>query len=118
MQAYPKGRTAPFTSPFISCLSLFGQENAYDKNISYGTFIKLYEYYGVNFVKKLRGMFSIIIFDKIKNKIVIFQQKMFYYKLNLFYKDFIWAGSKAVKFKNFKSPQWLRNIKSKKYPAW
>ena len=57
-------------------------------------------------------------FDKIKNKIVIFQQKMFYYKLNLFYKDFIWAGSKAVKFKNFKSPQWLRNIKSKKYPAW
>ena len=43
---------------------------------------------------------------------------MFYYKFNLLYEDFIWAGSKAVKKKNFKSPQWLRNIKSKKYPKW
>ena len=54
--------------------------------------------------------------DKVKNNILIFEQKMFYYKLNLYYKDFIWAGSKAVKMKNFLSPQWLRNIKSKKYP--
>ena len=57
-------------------------------------------------------------FNKIKNNIIIFQQKMFYYKLNLLYDEFIWAGSKAVKFKNFISPQWLRNIKSKKYPIW
>ena len=56
--------------------------------------------------------------DEIKNNIVIFQQKMFYYKLNLLYDHFIWAGSKAVKYKNFISPQWLRNIKSKKYPLW
>ena len=56
--------------------------------------------------------------DLIKNNIVIFEQKMFYYKLNLFYEDFIWAGSKAVKRKNFLSPQWLRNIKSKKYSKW
>ena len=57
-------------------------------------------------------------FDKINNNIIIFKQKMFYYKLNLLYDEFIWAGSKAVKFKNFISPQWLRNIKSKKYPIW
>ena len=57
-------------------------------------------------------------FDKIKNNIIIFQQKMFYYKLNLYYNEFIWAGSKAVKYKNFVSPQWLRNVKSKKYPFW
>ena len=57
-------------------------------------------------------------FDQIKNNIIIFQQKMFYYKLNLHYKDFIWGGSKAVKFKNFVSPQWLRNVKSKKYAFW
>ena len=56
--------------------------------------------------------------DKINDNIIIFQQKMFYYKLNLLYEDFIWAGSKAVKYKNFISPQWLRNIKSKKYPFW
>ena len=57
-------------------------------------------------------------FDKVNNNIIIFQQKMFYYKLNLYYNEFIWAGSKAVKYKNFVSPQWLRNVKSKKYPFW
>ena len=57
-------------------------------------------------------------FQNIKNNIVIFEQKMFYYKLNLFYKDFVWQGSKAVKYKNFISPQWLRNIKGRKYPIW
>ena len=56
--------------------------------------------------------------NHIKNNIVIFEQKMFYYKLNLYYQDFIWQGTKAVKFKNFLSPQWLRNIKGKKYPKW
>ena len=54
----------------------------------------------------------------INNNIIIFEQKMFYYKLNLFYEDYIWLGTKAVKKKNFKSPQWLRNIKGKNYPKW
>ncbi len=57
-------------------------------------------------------------FNEIKNNIVIFEQRMFYYKLNLFYEDFIWQGTKATKSKNFLSPQWLRNIKGKKYPKW
>ena len=57
-------------------------------------------------------------FADVKNNIVIFEQKMFYYKLNLFYSDFIWQGTKATKSKNFLSPQWLRNIKGKKYPKW
>tara|TARA_A100001015_G_scaffold47755_1_gene52796 strand:+ start:1053 stop:1922 length:870 start_codon:yes stop_codon:yes gene_type:complete len=56
--------------------------------------------------------------NNIGNNIIIFQQKMFYYKFNLLYEEFIWAGSKAVKYRNFISPQWLRNIKSKKYPFW
>ena len=56
--------------------------------------------------------------NEIENNIIIFRQKMFYYKLNLLYDKFIWDGSKAVKYKNFISPQWLRNIKSKKYPIW
>ena len=54
----------------------------------------------------------------INNKIIIFKQKMFYYKLNLLYEEFNWFGSKACKKKNFLSPQWLRNIKSKQYPKW
>jgi len=57
-------------------------------------------------------------FTKIDNNVIIFEQKMFYYKLNLFYEDFKWQGTKGVKFKNFISPQWLRNIKGKKYPKW
>ena len=51
--------------------------------------------------------------SKINNQIIIFEQKMFYYKLNLFYEDFKWLGTKATKKKNFLSPQWLRNIKGK-----
>ena len=42
---------------------------------------------------------------------------MFYYKLNLFYEDYTWFGTKAIKRKKFLSPQWLRNI-GKKYPKW
>ena len=57
-------------------------------------------------------------FTKIKNRILIFKQKMFYYKLNLFYEDYTWLGTKAVKNKNFISPQWLRNVKGKNYPKW
>ena len=29
-----------------------------------------------------------------------------------------WHGSKICLKKNFKSPQWLRNLKFKKYPFW
>ena len=56
--------------------------------------------------------------SKINNNIIIFEQKMFYYKLNLFYEDYTWFGTKAIKRKKFLSPQWLRNIKGKKYPKW
>ena len=57
-------------------------------------------------------------FSKLNDEILIFKQKMYYYKLNLHYQNFTWFGSKAVKMKNFISPQWIRNIKSKKYPKW
>ena len=57
-------------------------------------------------------------FNNLKNKILVFQQKMFYYKLNLFYKELVWNGSRACSKKRLKSPQWLRNIKNKKYPFW
>ena len=53
-----------------------------------------------------------------KSKITFFEQKMFYYKLNLIHRNFKWYGSKIVKKKHLINPQWLRNIKSKKYPIW
>ncbi len=57
-------------------------------------------------------------FSNINNKIIIFEQKILYYKLNLIYDKFLWHGTKAIKNKNFLSPQWLRNIKGKNYPFW
>jgi beta-1,4-mannosyl-glycoprotein beta-1,4-N-acetylglucosaminyltransferase len=57
-------------------------------------------------------------FNNIKKKLIIFKQKIFYYKFNLMYENKIWHGSKACKKKYFKSPQWLRNTKHKKYPFW
>ena len=54
----------------------------------------------------------------IKNKIICFKQKMFYYKFNLLYELIPWYGSRACKKKNFISPQWLRDTKHKKYPLW
>ena len=55
---------------------------------------------------------------KYQNKITIFQQKMLYFKFNLMYPNILWSGSKICKKKDFISPQWLRNIKTKRYPLW
>jgi len=55
---------------------------------------------------------------KINNKFVIFEQQIFYYKFNLLYPNVPWFGSRACKRKNFISPQWLRNVKHRKYPFW
>ena len=53
-----------------------------------------------------------------QNKINFFCQKMFYYKFNLIYPNFVWYGTKGCKKKYFITPQWLRNIKSKNYSWW
>ncbi len=55
---------------------------------------------------------------KYNSKITFFEQKMYYYKLNLVHPNFKWYGSKICKKKHLLSPQWLRNIKAKKYPLW
>tara|TARA_B100000686_G_C16723143_1_gene936166 strand:+ start:586 stop:1455 length:870 start_codon:yes stop_codon:yes gene_type:complete len=54
-------------------------------------------------------------FSKIDEKIISFKQDMFYYKLDLVVPNFKWTGTKACKLKNFLGPQWLRNVKDKKY---
>tara|TARA_Y100000590_G_scaffold434840_1_gene553583 strand:- start:1574 stop:2464 length:891 start_codon:yes stop_codon:yes gene_type:complete len=53
--------------------------------------------------------------ENINKKIIFFQQDMFYYKFNLKIPNVIWNGSRACKKKYLKNPQWLRNIKDKKY---
>ena len=51
----------------------------------------------------------------IKNKIILFKQEMFYYKFNLKLPNIDWIGTKACKKRDLISPQWLRNIKDRKY---
>ena len=53
-----------------------------------------------------------------KNKIVIFKQKLFYYKFNLFCDRAEWYGTKGCKKKHLKSFSPLREIKTKKYPFY
>ena len=61
---------------------------------------------------------KIKIFD-IKNKYACFIQKNFQSKINLLnISDKNWMGTKIIKKKNIKSPQWLRNIKTAKPPFW
>ena len=51
-----------------------------------------------------------------KEKIIQFRQEMFHYRFNLKLPNFIWTGTKGCKKKDLINPQWLRNIKDKKYP--
>ena len=56
---------------------------------------------------------------KINNKIGCFLQKNFQSKINLLnISEGAWPGTKICQKKNLKSPQWLRNIKTKKKPFW
>ena len=61
--------------------------------------------------------------SKIRNykkfKFTVFEQKMFYYRVNLLNNTYpIWNGTKMCKKKYLKSPQWLRNQKVKKNSFW
>ena len=58
---------------------------------------------------------SNINFEKFHEKIIIFKQHIFYYKFNLKLPNFIWTGTKGCKKKNLINPQWLRNIKDRKF---
>ena len=53
-----------------------------------------------------------------KTKILIFKQRLFYYKFNLFFDRLDWYGTKACKKRDLLSLSWLRNIKSKKYSSY
>ena len=51
----------------------------------------------------------------VDNKIILFNQIFCCYKFNLFSKTINWYGSRMIKKKHLKNPQWLRDIKSKRY---
>ena len=51
-----------------------------------------------------------------KPNIIIFKQKLFYYKFNLLCDRVFWYGTRAVRKKNLINFEWIRQIKPKKYP--
>tara|TARA_B100002051_G_C16741379_1_gene644520 strand:- start:662 stop:1549 length:888 start_codon:yes stop_codon:yes gene_type:complete len=55
---------------------------------------------------------------EIKNQLILFKQKIFYYKFNLQHSAMEWFGTKGCRKKNLKTFNWLRNIKNKKYQFW
>ena len=55
---------------------------------------------------------------EIDKKIIFFKQKIFYYKFDLYYPNKSWVGTKATLKKNLLNPQWLRDVKDRKYPLW
>jgi beta-1,4-mannosyl-glycoprotein beta-1,4-N-acetylglucosaminyltransferase len=59
---------------------------------------------------------SKINFNQFNQKIILFKQDMFYYKFNLCIPNLRWTGTKACKKKDLVNPQWIRNIKDRKYP--
>ena len=58
---------------------------------------------------------SLIDLEKHKKSIILFKQYFFHYKFNLYLNNFYFFGSKGCLKKNLISPQWLRNVKGKKY---
>ena len=88
-----------------------GQRNLIAKGLKEANDEDLILISDVDEIPKLSGLN----FKNIKEKIILFKQDMFYYKFNLLLPDLIWTGTKACKKKNLISPQWLRNIKDRKY---
>jgi beta-1,4-mannosyl-glycoprotein beta-1,4-N-acetylglucosaminyltransferase len=88
-----------------------GQRNLITKGLEKANDEDLILISDVDEIPKLLG----INFKDINEKIILFKQDMFYYKFNLHLPNFIWTGTKACKKKNLINPQWLRNIKDRKY---
>ena len=53
--------------------------------------------------------------NEVNEKILMFRQDMFYYKFNLKLPEVIWTGTKGCRKKDLLNPQWLRNVKDRKY---
>jgi len=88
-----------------------GQRNLISKGIEGANKEDFIMISDVDEIPKLSGLN----FNSLNEKIILFKQDMFYYKFNLKLPNFIWTGTKACKKKNLVNPQWLRNIKDRKY---
>ena len=90
------------------------QRNYLSKGISYANEDDIILISDIDEIPKLEN----INLQMIKNDLLLFNQKMCYYKFNLYQENYNWVGSRACKKKKLITPQWLRDVKPKKYPIW
>ncbi len=77
------------------------------------------DYVIISDVDEIPNPSKILEFVKKDQDIGVFEQLMFYYKLNILNETSpFWHGSKICKFKYFKNPEWLRAYKHKQYRWW
>ena len=91
-----------------------GQRNHIEKGLVHAKEDDIILISDVDEIPNLSG----INFSKINEKIILFKQDMFYYKFNLYLPNLIWTGTKGCKKKYLLNPQWLRNVKDRKYPFY
>ena len=103
---------------FPNNLSNWGREN-YQRDFILNGLVKAEEddYIIISDIDEIPNMLKLNLIKK--HKFSVFEQKMFYYKINLHNKtEPIWYGSRICKKKYLRSPQWLRDQKVKKIPFW
>jgi len=77
------------------------------------------DYVIISDVDEIPNPSKILEFVNKDQDIGVFEQLMFYYKLNILNETSpFWHGSKICKFKYFKNPEWLRAYKHKQYGWW
>ena len=77
------------------------------------------DYVIISDVDEIPNPSKILEFVKTDYNIGVFEQLMFYYKLNILNETSpFWHGSKICKYKYFKNPEWLRAYKHKQYGWW
>ena len=103
---------------FPENISNWDKENFQRNYISKGLYSALDEdYIMISDVDEIPDISKI---KKLGNsKFTVFEQKMFYYKINVANQTHPhWYGSRICKKKHLKSPQWLRDQKVKRYTFW
>lgn len=109
------GKSLSSSQKRINSLKRINQ--SYNKALDYLKICSSEDIFILSDIDEIPNLKNINIRD-IDSKIILFKQKMFYYKFNLYYDLISWFGSKACKIKNLISPSFLRHTKSKKYPFW
>ena len=106
IEKFPKNLTNWERENFQRNYILNGLRNANDED-----FIMISDVDEIPNLSKIKEIYN--------SKFTVFEQKMYYYKINIANQtNPHWFGTRICKKKYLQSPQWLRNQKIKNYPFW